>query len=130
MNHTTNFILKSKNKHPEKFIYPESLHITTPSQIEKVVIKCIKHGDFLAVPRHHLKNETGGCSKCRVDKTSESKIEKSKKQWEKDIFELERQELYDYSKFIFTKRDEPSIIICKKCNYEFNQAPNHHIDRK
>jgi hypothetical protein len=130
MNHTTNFILQSKNKHPEKFIYPESLYITTPSQIKKVVIKCIKHGDFLAVPRHHLKNETGGCSKCRADKTSESKIEKSKKQWEKDISELERQELYDYSKFIFTKRDDPSIIICKKCNYEFNQAPNHHIDRK
>jgi len=130
MNHTTNFILQSKNKHPEKFIYPESLYITTPSQIKKIVIKCIKHGDFLAVPRHHLKNETGGCSKCRADKTSKSKIEKSKKQWEKDISELERQELYDYSKFIFTKRDDPSIIICKKCNYEFNQAPNHHIDRK
>jgi hypothetical protein len=130
MNHTTNFILQSKNKHLEKFIYPESLYIITPSQIEKVIIKCIKHGDFSAVPRHHLKNETGGCSKCRADKTSESKIEKSKKQWEKDISEPERQELYDYSKFIFTKRKEPSIIICKKCNYEFNQSPNHHIDRK
>lgn len=130
MNHTTNFILQSKNKHPEKFIYPKSLHITTPSQSDKVLIKCIKHGECLVIPRHHLKNDTGGCGQCRADKTSLSKMEKSKQQWEQDISDPERQKLYDYSKFIFIKRDEPGIIICKQCNYEFNQAPNHHIDRK
>ena len=122
------------------FEYPDTLFIKTASQDKKVEIICKKHGPCLVVPRHHLSNATGGCSKCRAEKTSATKMEKSKKQWGQDILTThlfpDGTAKYDYSKFIFTKRDEPSIIICNTCKkegrspFEFKQAPNHHIDRK
>jgi hypothetical protein len=142
---TLKFIALAKKNHVcnegnPLFDYPNTLFIKTASQEEKVEIICKKHGPCLVVPRHHLSNPTGGCSKCRAEKTSASKIEKSKKQWEQDILTthlfLNGTSKYDYSKFVFTKRKESSIIICKACKeegrfpFEFSQSPNHHIDRK
>lgn len=123
------FIRLSKERHPDKFEYPESLEIKTASQPDKVELICKSHGVIHAVPRHHLQNDTGGCGACRAEKTSASKIAKSRQQWEKDIADPERQRLYDYSEFVFTKRDQPGTIICRRCNTRFPQAPNHHIDR-
>lgn len=136
---TINFILKGKLIHMDNdgnslFEYPNTLIIETKSQEKKVKIICKKHGECLVVPRHHLSNKTGGCSRCRAEKTSYTKIENSKKQWEKDILSThlfsDGTQKYDYSKFLFTKRDEPGIIICNICKKEFCQAPNHHIERK
>ena len=143
--HTCNFINKGKENHKDKdgnplFEYPDTLRIQTPSQPDKIEIKCIKHGTCFVVPRHHLSNKTGGCGKCRAEKTSETKKENSRKQWEKDILTThlfpDKTPKYDYSKFEYTKRDTQGTIICKACKkegripYEFHQAPNHHIDRK
>jgi hypothetical protein len=142
---TKEFIDKGKNKHKDEngiplFDYPETLLIETPSQSTKIEIFCKKHNINCTIePRLHLQNETGGCGKCRADKTSSSKMKKSKEKWENDILNThlfpDGTQKYDYSEFIFTKRDEPSIIICKTCKnngkeFRFYQAPNHHIDRK
>lgn len=144
-NNTLKFIASAKKNHicdegNPLFNYPDKLFIKTASQEERVEIICKKHGPCIVVPRHHLKNETGGCSKCRAEKTSATKIKNSKKQWEQEIYTThlfpDGTQKYDYSKFVFTKRHESGIIICKACKeegripFEFSQVPNHHIDRK
>jgi hypothetical protein len=144
LNPTSTFIDKSKAIHKDKngnpkFTYPDNLYIRTLSQINKIELICILHGKTLIEPRHHLKNATGGCHKCRVEKSALSKIEKSKAQWEKDIIHThlftDGTPKYDYSEFIYTGRTICSTIICNKCKlegriYKFNQASNFHIDKK
>jgi hypothetical protein len=125
--YTIDFIRQGKLNHSDDigdplFIYPDDLFIKTPSQPEKVKIICIIHGDCMVVPRHHLSNNTGGCSKCRIEKCSLSKMAKSKEQWNKDIqithIFNDGMPKYDYSKFVFVKRTTPGIIICLTCKKE------------
>jgi hypothetical protein len=130
---TKEFIDKGENRHKDEsgipfFIYPDTLIIDTPSQSKKINIICKKHNiDCSITPRHHLQYETGGCKQCRADKTSNSKIEKSRKQWENDILTThlypDGTQKYDYSEFIFTKRDEPGKIICKTCKNNTGKNP-------
>ena len=104
--YTINFINEGKNKHKDinnesLFIYPDTLLIQTPSQETKIEIFCKKHNiNCMVAPRHHLKNDTGGCGKCRADKTSKSKMEKSRKKWENDILTThlfaDGKQKYDY----------------------------------
>jgi hypothetical protein len=143
-NVTAKFIAKSKLIHKDnngnlKFIYPDSLYVRILSQTEKVELICIKHNKILVEPRHHLKNNTGGCHNCRIEKSALSKIKKSKEKWDKDILQthlfIDGTPKYDYSEFIYIGRTKCGIIICNKCKlegrkYKFSQAPNFHIDKK
>jgi hypothetical protein len=143
---TKDFIKKANHFHGldsdgnPKFIYSPAFNIRTPSQSEKVEIICAKHNEpcYIA-PRHHLMWPTGGCTTCRHALAMLKKIQKSKEEWEKAILTThlfpDGTPKYDYSEFLFTKRNERGKIICLTCKNknikcDFYQAPTHHIDRK
>ena len=68
---TENFIKKAIETHGDKFDYSK---VEFKNSITKVLIKCSVHGDFLQLPKIHLRG--AGCQMCR-----ESKGEASIKQF-------------------------------------------------
>ena len=80
----------------------------------KVVITCIKHGDFEQTPAHHLSN-SGGCLKCKNDERLFKFIANAKEK---------HGDNYDYSETIY---EQPKITI--KCKYHgyFKQTMSHHL---
>lgn len=64
------FILESKKINGDKYNYSKTEYINNRT---KVIITCLKHGDFLQIPNGHVDLKQG-CPKCRMSK-GESKIE-------------------------------------------------------
>ena len=56
---TEQFIEKARQKHGDKYNYDKVVYVRT---CEKVIITCLKHGDFLMTPNTHLCG--CGCKKC------------------------------------------------------------------
>ena len=118
---TETFIQKARLTHGDKYDYSK---VDYKKAIEKVIIICKKHGEFLQQPSNHL---TGNeCTKCsilrRIDNsryTTEIFIDKAK--------EING-ELYDYSKVNYVDSKTKVIIICKE-HGEFFQAPNKHLQK-
>lgn len=116
---TEEFILKSRNKHGNKFDYSKVEYVGNKN---KVIIICPKHGEFLQRPNDHL---TGyGCKKCQYEKTSKENrityeifIEKAK-QIHGDRF--------NYSLVNYSDYENKVIIICNK-HGEFEQTPHSHL---
>ena len=63
------FIVKSVNIHGDKYCYDAVNYINNKTKIK---INCLKHGEFLQTPNHHLKGV--GCPSCKKSK-GEIKIE-------------------------------------------------------
>jgi hypothetical protein len=68
LSNTGKFIEKAKLKHNNRYLYDK---VEYNGQMEKVIITCVEHGDFLQKPKQHLKGQ--GCRKCRDKYFSESK---------------------------------------------------------
>jgi len=80
---------------------------------------------FIQTPSSHLQGR--GCTDCGSTKRSKQKINTaSLKFWEI----VNKDEDYDFKKFIYTKAKEKSSIICKKCNNEFQSSPNNYLSGK
>ena len=88
---------------------------------EEITITCPEHGDFLQIPRSHLKH---GCEKCGVEKIKQTKIEKSKKKFFEEAPKTHNN-YYDYSKVDFKGVNIKVIIICPK-HGQFLQKPSKH----
>ncbi len=58
---TEEFVEQSKKRFPNKFTYHNTIY--THSQ-DKIIITCVKHGDFNLVAAEHL-GGCGGCTKCK-----------------------------------------------------------------
>lgn len=56
---TATFISKAKKVHQHKYLYTNTLYVKA---MEKVLITCPVHGDFLQRPHDHLRGS--GCPKC------------------------------------------------------------------
>jgi hypothetical protein len=107
------FIEKAKKIHGNKYNYSKVAYIKA---IEKIVIICKKHGDFLQTPHNHLQGQH--CPKCRgYDKTTELFIEQAN---------IIHNNYYDYSKVVYTTSKEKIIITCKK-HGDFLQTPSNHL---
>ena len=115
------FILQSKEKHGEDhYNYNFVKYVNDHTNVN---IYCNIHKKiFLQTPTTHLSGS--GCNDCGTEKRSEQKIKlASLNFW--DIANKDKD--YDFSKFIYKKSAEKSIIICKKCNEEFLSSPNNYL---
>ena len=90
---------------------------------KKVIIICLKHGEFLQEARSHLKY---GCSKCGKDRKKMKEIEERKRPFLDEASKIHNG-YYDYSKVVFTGKTKKVIVICPK-HGEFLQEPRKHLE--
>lgn len=115
------FIKKATEIHDGFFNYDNVEFVDYKS---KVKIVCPIHGEFLQSPREHLRIGRCGCPKCSHDKEVENRksnlddfIEKAR---------LVHGDKYDYSKFVYERARNKSVIICPE-HGEFLQSPDSHL---
>lgn len=115
---TKSFIQSAKSVHGEKYDYSKVKYVKA---IEKVIIVCPKHGEFLQSPNNHLKGS--GCPECAVSRqpmTTEEFIEKAK---------AAHGNLYDYSQSCYVSSTQKISVICSK-HGGFDVIPTVHIRGK
>ena len=115
---TDKFIKEAKEKHGDTYDYSK---VDYKTACEKVIIICKEHGEFCQSPPNHLNGS--GCYYCgkiimaqKQTLTREEFINKSN-----EIYN----NLYDYSKVVYTNNYTKIIIICKE-HGEFEQTPQGH----
>lgn len=95
------FIEKSNKIHEHNYNYDKVIYV---NKIEKVIITCKSHGDFLQIPSNHLKGH--GCMECsgKTQKNTQRFIKEANKK---------HNYRYNYDKVIYTKSHSEIIITCK-----------------
>ena len=112
---TEEFIADAKKFHGDKYDYSKVEYVNNNTKIEVI---CREHGSFFVLPRIHLSGCE--CPKCKgVGSDREYFIEKAKKV---------HGDKYDYSKVEYKRSNQKVCIICKRCNKEFWQTPNAHLN--
>jgi hypothetical protein len=116
---TEDFIKKANIIHHNKYNYSKVIY---NKAIDKVIIICEVHGEFLQTPNTHL--DGSGCYDC-------GKLTMAKKQsLTKDEFIEKSIKIhgnnYDYSKVEYINNNTNIIIICKE-HGEFSQTPQSHL---
>lgn len=118
------FIKRAREKHKEKFEYPEPKNVVTYNTILKIYCKmCNKF--FNQRAGIHLRSK-GGCKKCSMSLTPE-KRESEKIKFIKKSTKLHENK-FDYSIFNFINYTTKGNIICRKCNFIFPQTPSIHLE--
>ena len=113
------FIIKAREVHG--YWYGYSLVVYKTNNLDKVIIICPLHGEFLQLPYTHV-NQKCGCPKCchTYKPNTEEFIIKAKK--------VHGGDWYGYSKSNYVNAKTPVIIICP-LHGEFTQTPDLHINR-
>jgi hypothetical protein len=112
----TDFLIKSKNKHGDKYDYSKVEYIDSKT---KVSIICPEHGEFNQLPNGHYKS---GCQKCFLDNNNKCDsfddflIKSKNKHGDK----------YDYSKVNYINSHTKVSIICSE-HGEFEQLASKHV---
>lgn len=119
---TESFIRRSKSIHGNEYDYSKSVY--KRSNI-KLIVTCIKHGDFLVSPGNHLKGK--GCPDCGRIKISKIKTCTNEIFIEKSISIHGNK--YDYSLVNYVNARTKVIIVCK-VHGEFEQTPVSHLNSK
>lgn len=111
---TSDFIQKAIKVHNNKYHYNKVLYCTS---IQEVIITCKEHGDFEQKPRDHIAGY--GCAKCAKNHSynTEEFIEAANKK---------HNNLYDYSKTIYTLANDKVIISCY-VHGDFEQKAGGHL---
>jgi len=65
---TQDFIKKAIKVHGNKYNYSK---VSYSGVFNKIIITCLKHGDFIQLPSNHLKG--CGCPKCKLEKAKTTK---------------------------------------------------------
>jgi hypothetical protein len=112
---TYDFILKSIEKHSNKFDYSKVSYINMKN---KVIIICKEHGEFLQNPNNHLNGQ--GCFNCASDNKRSNKIDFINKSIKI------HNDKFDYSLVEYKSVTNKVKIICKE-HGEFEQIPNYHL---
>lgn len=113
---TEHFINSALKIHNELYDYSKVEYI---SAMEKVIIICKIHGEFLQSPNSHL-SKGNGCLKCsgNYTLTTEEFINKAV---------AIHHNTYDYSKVVYNTADKKICIVCA-IHGEFLQRPNNHLN--
>jgi very-short-patch-repair endonuclease len=113
---TKEFIRKAMEVHGDTYDYSK---VEYKKAIEKVIIICKTHGDFLQTPNGHLCGS--GCIKC---------VNRIKRRSNIEEFIIKATDVhvdkYDYSKFNYVNCKTKGIIICKE-HGEFTQHASNHL---
>jgi len=109
---TSEFIVKANKKHNNKYDYRKTTYINAKT---KIIITCLKHGDFEQLPNTHLRC---GCPKCSSTKLELNQfiVRANKKHNNK----------YDYSKVQYINIKTKVIITCPE-HEDFEQTPHDHF---
>lgn len=118
---TDSFILKSREKHGEKYNYSLTKYVDSKT---KVKIICNTHGVFETLPNNHLKNN---CPKCYDDKRGKI-IKLDKNKFISKAKEV-HSDAYDYSLVEYIDNKTKVLITCKK-HGDFEQLPYNHLRGK
>lgn len=116
------FLNKAKEKHGDKFSYPE---LNFKDQYTEIDIKCNIHNiTYKQVPRNHINNQ-GGCPKCKSEAISKTFL-KSNDTFIREALSV-HEGYYDYSKVNYTNSKNKVEIICPHHGV-FKQYPNDHLN--
>ena len=113
------FINKAILVHGDRYDYSKTIY---RKAIEKVIIICKEHGEFLQTPNRHLTGS--GCKKCGDLNTGNKLKSNTKKFIERAI--MIHNNRYDYSLTIYDGNKNNLIIICK-IHGKFYQIPQNHL---
>lgn len=113
------FIEKAIKIHGDKYTYNKVDYIDAH---EKIIITCLKHGDYSQKPNSHLNGS--GCRKCFNNKIGDF-TRKKKEDFIKEAIE-KHGDRYTYSKLNYIDNKEQVEIICKK-HGSFFQSPSNHL---
>lgn len=116
-----NFIEKAIAAHSDRYDYDRVVYVNSK---EKVIITCVKHGDFEQTPSSHLSGN--GCVKCGFEEMAAKKTQKAK-----DVFFEKAREKhgdrYSYEHVVYVRSGDKVIITCKN-HGDFEQVPYSHLD--
>lgn len=126
---TEQFIQEAKKIYGDEYDYSKVVY---KKSLEKVIIICLKHGEFQILPYNHIKYKQG-CDKCNNSAREKIPIPKiSGKQRNSyttktfiDASEIIHGKKYDYSKVIYTVGMDKITIICKDHGEFIMQARKH-----
>jgi hypothetical protein len=120
---TDEWIQRAKSTHGSRYDYSKVIY---NGQRQKVVIVCLKHGDFSQIPEYHSGRGIG-CPKCGT----ESMKEKQSLDLDKVIERAKEVhgDYYDYSLVNYVNTKTPVTIICPK-HGKFEQTIDSHIGKK
>ena len=120
---TEDFINKSILIHGNIYDYTKTKYTKA---IEKVIITCLKHGDFKVTPSHHI-GSNQGCKVCSQE-IRVSKITPTREYFISKATAVHGN-TYDYSEVNYKNNKTKVLIICKE-HGGFNQTPANHISCK
>ena len=113
------FINEATIIHKGKYDYSLVQYTRTKN---RVIIICNKHGNFLQMPKEHLRGV--GCKKCATE------FVHNNQRHDNEIFiknaKIIHGDTYDYSKTSYIDSKKDIIIICK-IHKEYTQRPNNHL---
>lgn len=116
------FIERCKKKHKDEYGYDACIYFTSH---ELVLIRCGIHGLFSQIAWNHLSGS--GCPKCGMIKYAHKRMKQN------DIFLLEAKKIHG-DKYGYPEEykgcKNKIRIYCKKCDKEFSQTPDGHINGK
>ena len=113
------FIVTAQNIHGDTYDYSKFIYKNCKSI---GIIICPIHGDFTQSAESHYLGS--GCPRCSSIKSHEQ-FKKTREEFIKDAKE-KHGDLYDYSKVVYSSRNQVVIIICR-IHGEFSQRPSSHI---
>ncbi len=134
MNHITHsadqrrerFISNATAVHGNKYDYSKVVYTTAQKKVE---IICPEHGSFWQIPDSHRLGR--GCKKCAAQQASvRNSGVKSEKKTTEQFIESARKvhgNRYDYSKSVYTGKQNKLIITCPE-HGDFEQIPNNHYE--
>ena len=112
------FKIKSNIIHNNFYNYAKSYYINVKT---KLIVTCIKHGDFSISPNNHLRGK--GCPECGRIKCANDKI-KPYKEYNEEFIKLYGNK-YDYSLVKWSGSSNPITVLCKM-HGRFNILPYLH----
>lgn len=107
------FIANAKKNHCEsKYDYSKIIYIDSKKEVE---IICPIHESFFVTPNDHLSKKVG-CQVCARERIKKAVQERYKDVWKEHLETAKKvhNNIYDYSKVIYTGCDDEVIIGCKK----------------
>lgn len=117
--------LHTKPDGTQKYDYSKVKYI---SNIDKVIINCPTHGDFLQSPKKHKAGQ--GCNKCGILKRTEGR-KSNKEQFTEKAIEVHHDStgkaLFNYDLVNYIDCGTPVTIKCLKEGHLFDQTPTSHL---
>ncbi len=110
-----------------KYDYSKTIYLNSKKKVE---IICNIHGSFFVTPNDHLSKKVG-CSSCGTERTTMAVQERYKNVGKEHLETAKKvhNNIYDYSKVIYTGCDDKVIIGCKK-HGDFKMLLDSHATQK